>query len=246
MSAAHFSEQGYRELVESLRELDYSIVGFDEVDPQSRHLVLRHDIDMSLELAVGMAEIEASIDARAHYFILVSSEFYNVFAEKSVEQLSGIRDAGHAVGLHFDAALYDENEIDGVALKEAAALESLLDSTVDMVSLHRPANYLLGEARTIGGRSHTYQPRFFSEIGYCSDSRGKWGHGHPLEHEAVRSGKALQLLTHPVWWIGEAGPPTQRLHRFLDRRAGLLDEELAAQCDIHDAGRMRVRFEGDC
>lgn len=246
MSAAQFSGQGYRELIESLRELDYSVVGFDEVDPCSRHLVLRHDIDMSLELAVGMAEIEASLGVRAHYFILVSSEFYNVFAEKSVEHLSGIRDAGHAIGLHFDAALYDEGEVGGAALKEAAALESLLDSTVDMISLHRPANYLLGDARTIGGRSHTYQPRFFSEIGYCSDSRGNWGHGHPLGHEAVRSGKALQLLTHPIWWIGEESSPKQRLHRFLDRRVVLLDEELGAQCDVHDAGRIRVGFEGDC
>lgn len=59
-------------------------------------------------------------------------------------------------------------------------------------------------------------------------------------------GKALQLLTHPIWWIGEASRPTQRLHRFLDRRLGLLDTELAAQCDIHDAGRMRVGFVGDC
>ena len=61
---------------------------------------------------------------------------------------------------------------------------------VTMVSFHRPAPELLGHAAPLGGRAHAYQPRFFSDMGYCSDSRGRWGHGHPLEHPAVAEGRA--------------------------------------------------------
>jgi hypothetical protein len=76
-------------------------------------------------------------------------------------------------------------------------------------------------------------------MGYCSDSRGGWYHGHPLDHPSVAQGRALQLLTHPVWWTLPAGEATAKLKRFLLERYQLLDEELASQCQIHHSGNLR-------
>lgn len=72
---------------------------------------------------------------------------------------------------------------------------------------------------------------------YCSDSRGEWHYGEPADHIAVRTGRALQLLTHPIWWVGEAAEPELRLRRYLDQRVRALDEDLAANCSVHVTGQ---------
>ena len=59
---------------------------------------------------------------------------------------------------------------------------------------------------SLADRRNTYESKFFKEIGYCSDSRGGWHHGSPLDHAALGEGRALQLLTHAIWWTGEDPP----------------------------------------
>ena len=85
----------------------------------------------------------------------------------------------------------------------------------------------------LAGRRHAYQPRTFSEMGYCSDSRGGWHHGHPLEHEAVVAGRALQLLTHPVWWSGPGAGVTGRLDAVIDARAEAFRRHLQGQIETY-------------
>jgi hypothetical protein len=60
-----------------------------------------------------------------------------------------------------------------------------------------------------------------------------------LAHEAVTKGRALQLLTHPIWWQGPPAAPTARLDALLDTRLDALDRALAAHCDVHVPGRKR-------
>jgi len=67
-------------------------------------------------------------------------------------------------------------------------------------------------------------------MGYCSDSRGAWHHGHPLDHPAVAEGRALQLLTHPIWWTTGAGrDPAATLERFLGQLGDEVRRELGRQ-----------------
>ena len=58
----------------------------------------------------------------------------------------------------------------------------------------------LNDNKKLAGRLHTYMPKFFSGISYCSDSGGLWKHGSPIENSAIKKGNAMQLLTHPEWW----------------------------------------------
>ena len=62
-----------------------------------------------------------------------------------------------------------------------------------------------------------------------------------LDLLAVRAGTALQLLTHPIWWLDPAAEPAARLDRFLDTKFAALDRELAEHCEVHVAGRRVVR-----
>lgn len=235
-----FSLEAYAELLGALREQGYAVRGFDAAEPGERHLVLRHDIDMSLDAALRLAEHEHAQGARATYFVLLRTEFYNPFSGAGRTQLEQIRALGHEVGLHFDAALYapETDALEQACTRECRVLEEILGSAVEIVSFHRPAPALLGSEARLGGRRHTYEPRFFDEMGYCSDSRGGWHHGPPLEHPAVAEGRALQLLTHPIWWIGPPGDSiVGRLDGLARERHARFRQELAAHCEPYrDAG----------
>lgn len=234
MSAA-FTPASYAALLQTFLARGYEAVGFEAAVPSARHLVLRHDLDMSLQAAEPIAEAEAGLGLAAHYFVLLRTEMYNPFSAAARATLERLRGLGHAIGLHFDASLYadDPGALDRAVADECRALEDAAGAAVRVVSFHRPAARLLGYDKTLAGRRHTYEPRFFAEMGYCSDSRGGWHRGAPLEHTAVAEGRALQLLTHPIWWTGAPDEPQARLRRFLSARHALLDGELARNCTIH-------------
>lgn len=232
-----FTLGGYRALLEAFLDRGYTPRSFADVVPTETHLVLRHDLDMSLDAAVPIAEIERGLGISATYFVLLRSEMYNPSSNAGTTALRHLVDNGHNVGLHFDATLYpaDPENLDNAALKECAALEAIIETPVETVSFHRPIAELLGRKDPIAGRRHAYEPRFFSEMGYCSDSRGDWHHGHPLAHEAVSASRALQLLTHPIWWARESRVDVQdNLEAFAADRYNLLRQELGRNCEAFD------------
>lgn len=230
-----FSHDGYRGLLEGLFARGYSVRDFSDFEPQSPHLLLRHDIDMSIPAALEIAALEREMGVKSTYFVLLRSELYSPFSEAGRADLMKLVEMGHEIGLHLDAGLYaDEQEaLDAAALWECELLERLIDKPVRIISLHRPAQSLLNTPNRLGGRPHTYERRFFSEIGYCSDSRGDWHYGHPFDHDAVAAGEALQLLTHPIWWTGNASDPETRLSRYLRGRFDTLDRALAENCSTY-------------
>ncbi len=240
--AEDFTLGGYRALMRTFMERGYAAVRYEDAEPSARHLILRHDIDMSVEAAVRLAEVEAAAGFAAHYFVLLGSELYNPWSAAGRDGLARIAKLGHRIGLHLDASLHpdDPAALEAGAATECRILESLFGAPVEVISFHRPTKSLQGRAGTLAGRRHAYEPRFFSEMGYCSDSRGAWHHGHPLVHPAVEAGRALQLLTHPIWWNETPCLPQDRLDRFLSDRMRSLDAALARECEAHVAGRAMV------
>ena len=230
---ADFTLAGYSALVEALLGRGYKVVGYGDADPAARHLILRHDLDMSIDAALPLAHIETALGVKASYFVLLRAETYNPWAAAARDQIRQILDLGHEIGLHFDASLYSEDPValDRAAAQECGALEALAGAAIETVSFHRPAVKLLGRDAEIAGRRHTYQPRYFSEMGYCSDSRGEWSHGHPFDHPALDEDRALQLLIHPIWWNrDEAADPVRVLDRFRIERDIALAAALSANC----------------
>ena len=234
--ASQFSVDAYGALLADLVRQGYRVVNFDCVDSAARHLVLRHDVDVSLTLAVELAEVEYALGYASHYFVLVTSEQYNPSTQVNRQALRHIASLGHQISLHFDAALESLEEspeaMEARAATEANYLSDLAGAAVTMLSFHRPAQRWINNPTSLAGLPHSYQPRYFSEMGYCSDSKGGWRRGAPLEHDAVQAGRALQLLTHPIWWVGENRPPTRRLADHLSHRQGELADDLYANIAV--------------
>jgi hypothetical protein len=229
-----FTLDGYAETLRGLLARGYAVSDFHTADPSQPHLVLRHDVDQSIPRARAMAEREAAEGWRASYFILLRTEMYNPWSAAATADLRAMAALGHEIGLHLDATCYgDEVSLEAGAEAECRSLEDVTGQPVRLISFHRPARERIGGDNRIAGRLHTYMDRFTRDMGYSSDSRGGWRHGHPWDHVAVAKKRALQLLTHAVWWVGPEGQsPRERLAAVLDEHGKRLDAELAANSDV--------------
>lgn len=231
-----FSPAGYRSLLKAFLDAGYEAVDYGEAVPERAHLILRHDLDMSLQAAEQIGALEKELGVSAHYFVLLRTEMYNLFSENSLKAIETLIGLGHRIGLHFDASLYDNDEMEDAAEWEAGCLQCLTGAEVSMISFHRPAHHLLGDERPLAGRPHAYQPRFFEEITYCSDSRGKWAYGHPLDLPVFAEKRSVQLLTHPIWWTGNSiAGAVPRLDTFVEERDRVLRRELARNCEPYQS-----------
>lgn len=236
-SDREFSRRGYKKLISVFLKHNYEISSFHDIQPNKPNLILRHDVDFCTSCAVGLAEIEASLGVKSHYYVLLTTEFYNLSSSNNLQNMKRIIQLGHEVGLHFDASLYENNLnlLDKAAKRECNILENILNISVKSISFHRPAKSLIGYDKKIAGRIHTYQKLFFSQISYISDSGGAFKYGHPFDNDAFKEKKAIQLLTHPIWW--PASPVENNLNllsTFLDERALNLEGFARANCKPFD------------
>lgn len=199
------SRDGYIALVRDFVSAGLQIVDFETFDASAGHLLLRHDIDLSLEAALTMARAEHEQGWRATYFVMVSSPFYNLLNARAKSCLQEILALGHEVGLHFDPTSYEESDqLEDHVVAEQDLLESVIADRVRLVTPHRPARFAphwLGNDFRPGGMVNGYGSRFFGQACYLSDSDGTWRHGPP--HVAWRNctKPALHLLTHPYIWM---------------------------------------------
>jgi len=207
---------------------------------------MRHDIDLSLEHAVNLARVEADLGITSTYFVMVRSDFYNVFSRAGAESVRSILQCGHALGLHFDCAAYPEMS-DAPRLASCSAMESSLlqqwfDVAVTVVSYHRPQPIILsGDPSLSHPLPHTYMKKFTKEIRYLSDSQGRWKYGSPLQTKEFRESRSMHILTHPIWWDEQPSESLQKLNTFLARRLSIMQIDLAANCTIYTTPQKTIK-----
>lgn len=176
-----FDLEHYRELLEAAQAGGYRFARFGET-PQDGDLFLRHDVDLSLDAAVTMAELEAELGAQATYFLMTESVFYNLASPEGVAAIERLRELGHVVGLH------------------AVHPNVVFDERFDPVlSWHNPdSEYMTKE---IPGAVNAYEERYFSPQTYRSDSNQHWRSGCPHEELRASAFPWLQVLVHPEIWV---------------------------------------------
>ena len=188
----------YKELLLFFIENGYEFKNFENIDFNKSHqLILRHDIDHSIEYAYKTALIEKEIGISSIYFLMLSSNSYNPFTKKNIEYIKSILNLGHYIGLHFDPRLYN-NLLDGLE-KEIWILKNFFSSNTDIISLHRPLKEHLKE--DLINYKTTYDDLYFKKMRYISDSNGEFNFTNPIESKEIKKGLNIQLLLHPIWWI---------------------------------------------
>ncbi|MDE6406089.1 MAG: hypothetical protein K2M20_10635 [Lachnospiraceae bacterium] len=216
-----FTYKAYQKLLTLLEEKGYTFCNYHNYTQTSRSVILRHDIDMDIGKAVKMGELESRMGISSTYFVLVTSNFYNIFSGRSQDMLRRLAGLGHEVGLHFDEAKYDAAQDDMVQAmeQEAGLLEKCLGHEVTSVSMHRPsaatldADYRIRDGRVV----NSYGREFFHNHKYVSDSRRNWREN---VLRIVESGAydRLHVLTHPFWYDEEERSAKEELKWFCESR----------------------------
>lgn len=196
-----FTYDWYRLFLDLLREKGYQFQPFtDRINEGD--LILRHDVDLSCEDALKMAQIEADRDVQSTFFVLLTSSLYNLFDQKRREQLQEIESLGHDIGLHFSTHDYwssdnppDTAELEHRVTEELVILNSLLSTSTEFVSFHAPPSWVLD--KSFNEFQSTYAPKYFSEIVYVADSGQRWRDIPPSIEDHVTP---KQLLSHPGLW----------------------------------------------
>jgi hypothetical protein len=193
-----FDLDHYRELLDAAAAGGYRFATFDR-DPQPGDVFLRHDVDLSLEAALSLAELEQERGARATYFLMTESVFYNLDSQLGRDTLARLRELGHAVGLH--------------AVHPRAQFDARFDP---VLAWHNPHAEFVHDP--VDGAVNVMQPPWFTRGKYRSDSNQHWREGCP--HEELHTGafEWLQLLVHPEIWVYEGETMGETMRAMLDAK----------------------------
>lgn len=198
-----FTYQAYKRLIENLRAHGYEICSYEDWQEKPRCVILRHDIDNDIAKALELGKIERDLGVSSTYFVLVTSDFYNVFSASNGKLLRELAACGHNIGLHFDEVRYPEiqtpEDARGLILKEAELLREATGVPVRCVSMHRPSKMMLEANLEIPGMINSYGQVYFKEFKYLSDSRRRWR--EPVEEIVeAETYNRLHILTHAIWY----------------------------------------------
>ncbi len=191
-----FSLEHYRELLRAARAGGYRFAGFDTA-PAAGALILRHDVDLSLDGALAVAEVEADEGAWSTWFLMTRSVFYNLASPEGERTISRLRALGHRVAHH--------------AVWPHVDLDARFDP---VVAWHNPDPEYMREP--IPDAVNVMEAPFFEPDHYRSDSNQNWRHGCPHEELARGAFEWLQLLTHPEIWAFEGATMRESMETMLD------------------------------
>jgi hypothetical protein len=195
-----FSLDHYRTILEAARAGGYRLAGFDR-PPERGDLILRHDVDLSLQAAVRMAEVEAELGVWSTWFLMTRSVFYNLLSDEGEKTIARLRELGgriahHGVWPHVD-----------------------LDDRFDrVVAWHNPDRTYLSDP--IEGATNAMEPPWYEPSHFRSDSNQSWARdGRPgrCPHVDLRNGDAdwLHLNLHPEIWVYEGDTMQDTMESFL-------------------------------
>jgi len=225
-----FTYDAYRGLL-AVAKKKFEIRSLGDADePVGRKpiLLMRHDVDISIEKALVLACIEAAEGIESTYMLMLGCPLYGVeiraFKDDLAVRLSWLTGFGRDIGFHI--------EVDDLADAENAMeipvhdLEKLMDVDVGSVSFHAPSNALLHKylwEKRILNRINAYAGIYTGL--YITDSGGRWRAGSlsqflngkcrmdadPLKELRRTKETKVQLLTHPIWWGDAHLEPLVRL-----------------------------------
>lgn len=181
-----------------------------------KKIVLRHDIDYSLSYAYEMAKLEHSLGIKSTYFLLFSSEYYNMLDQKNITLAKKIYDLGHEVGLHYDVKVMQSNiHIDPkVVIDQHVKMLSLLTGKeVKSIAMHNPS---------INGEdifkelplNNAYSSVYLNSGAYFSDSCMAWRNEFMNYYKEDSFPDKFQLLIHPILWTERKLDRLEKLDYF--------------------------------
>ncbi|MCY3593225.1 MAG: hypothetical protein OXH32_16500 [Acidobacteria bacterium] len=201
-----FTLDHYREILARITST-HRTFSFGEAAPMGeallevdRFVLMRHDVEFSLDAALTMARADHDAGVRSTFFVQIGSD-YNLFEADGAEAVEEVLDLGHDLGFHYDLGLLERSGGDPVALAGRAIdlIEGFFGTRIRAASPHLPMRS--GRTLRIPGIVDAYDPLYFERIKYLSDSTQAWREG--VVTSLLDRYDRIQLLTHEYHWTEE-------------------------------------------
>jgi len=193
-----FTLNHYKEIIELAKDKGYTITSTTEyLEELKKPLLIRHDIDFSIEYAYELANFEYDLGIKTSYYVYLHAPTYNTLAPDSMKMIEAIYKMGHEVGLHYDSRYSLSHESDIVS--------SIIKKGIYSYSQHAPG---LTKKETYQGLTDTFD----LDLKYISDSGRNWREGCVCQH--IGKDKKLHVLIHPCWWVTNSKSREDMLHQF--------------------------------
>lgn len=230
-----FTLENYRKLL-MLALKNYSFSFFkNNFNYAIKTLILRHDVEFSVPIALEMAKIEHDLGIRSTYFIQLHGDFYNAMECKTFKKIREIESLGHQLALHFDAHFWEitrEDQLDSCLKKDKDSFEKYFFAEPIVFSFHNNNAFTLScNKETYAGMINVYSDKFKKDYGYCTDSTGYWRYEVLEEILVEAKDNVIQVLIHDGMWQDKVLPPRRRVYKVIDDHAAFMkksyDETLA-------------------
>ena len=237
----NFTLKHYEEICNIIAKSQYEVCFFNDCSLDFRNtLILRHDVDLSLEQSIKLAKIENKYNIKSTFFIWLRSPFYNIFEKKYSDIIYNIIKLGHQTGLHFDESVYkieNEKDLNKFIEKEMDLVKNYFNINIYTVSMHRPSKWLLNNDVKVDKYINTYEKRFFKDFEYFSDSRRQWREGCICNKIDVNRYNKLHILIHPFWWVDKDISFNKRMSDFIKDKINKLESDLESNISVYKKNR---------
>ena len=161
-------------------------------------LIVRHDIDWSIDDAYNVFLSERENKINSTYYVRLTSDLYNVNSIKNRKILMDISNFSE-VGLHFDSSIYKKKNLLKGFKDEVDQLSNLIGKRVFTFSNHIPSKY--GVSRLFYKKiKNAYSNKIFLPKTYISDSRYEYIKDIE-EYVRMANKKLIYFLSHPEYYI---------------------------------------------
>ena len=219
----NFDLSYYGKIIDKFKSKNYNFVFFKK-KIKKKNILLRHDVDFSLEDALIIAKFENRKKIKSNYFFLLSSPFYNILNYQDKLIVNKIKKLGHYVGVHFDPSIYKINKSKALH-KEIKIFNEIIGVQSKVFSLHRPGKLI--KYKFGMNLINTYENKYFKKIKYLSDSGGSFRYSYPLEWLKLNKDKPIQLLLHPIWW-SKSGTTRLKIKKLLANKKKQIKDSILA------------------
>lgn len=205
-----FSYEDYKKIIRIIKSTE-RYMDYHKALTSDKFILMRHDVEYSVERAYELAKVESSMDFASTFFFQWTNNSYNILSRKNKDLIKDMHERGHTIGLHFALnGMTDMEQIRKQIAKEMDILNSMFEFKIDTFSIHRPSKDVLRENIKLPGIINAYQDEFFTfaenvtentpvSVKYLSDANHIWRYGYPDEKNILENDK-VQILTHPFAW----------------------------------------------
>ena len=246
-----FSFDDYREIIRAIKATG-RYATYEEALEKDSFVIMRHDVEYSVERAHALAKVEESMDFRSTFFFQWTNNSYNILSRKNRDILSDMHERGQHIGLHFALnGMTDMRVIKERIKQEMDMLSNMLGFEINSFSIHRPSPDVLAENIKISGIINAYQDDFFTfdpkatpesdlDVKYMSDANHVWRYGYPDE-ETINKYDKVQILTHPFAWTKKGYDNLENYKTLVNEKYVELIDSIDNECK--DFGALRDNFE---